>query len=153
MVSEMLVYNELINKMIHEKMMEFNKLPFYGIIPSADNKLRIRYSSKEDQKAAGDLRKKKRGRVAETYDLKDLIYFLWYSQTPVPIDVEINETLEDKISYLYQVGLITNDDPISNFDEARVNYYYYIKRRGISRSKLSEYLKQQLLKLNWVYQT
>jgi len=148
-VYENLVYTDIINKSKERVLDKYEQLPFYGIIAS-DKKFRIRNKMDEVSNPNGQTRK--RGRVAQTYDLSDLYKFIWELQIPLPEPQNDQLSLQEKYSYLYTKGLDTPGDPISNYTSERVNYYFSLIQFRFTKKKLAEAIMVSLREKGWLYE-
>lgn len=158
---ETLIYNEIINKMKSKTVSQFDILPFYGFISSDDNKFRIRFklmekSAKDNRK---DNRKVKRGRVASSYDLNILYYFMWYMYDKYgkldvnpAIVVPQNMTLDNVRQFLHLRGVELVGDPISMYSDKRLIYYYRILQIRYTKAGISKLLQKVLTEAGMIMQ-
>lgn len=147
---ETLIYSEIINKMNSQQIDIFEQLPFYGIIAKNDGKFRIR--NKIGESVAVNGRKRNRGRVASTYDIVDLSMFIWYLQIPLnPVQDENLVSLQDKQLFLYNKKVDRPSDPLYNFDENRINYYYRLYNKKLTRTAASKLIENELRSKGWLY--
>nr|QBK90214.1 MAG: uncharacterized protein LCPAC102_01270 [Pithovirus LCPAC102] len=154
LLNEHLVYTSIIDKIINSKLIELNKLPLYGIISSTGNDFRIRYMMKEQSGASK--RKRMRGRVVKTYDIKDLAFFMWIIQAPLPIENmsnALNIHKSYKVQYLHNLNYDINtlNDPINKYENDRIDYYYVLFNLNYMKLKMAELIKNRLIELGWIY--
>lgn len=140
---EMLAYNAIINKIINDKLMTFEQLPFYGILSSVDGAFRIRYTAMERDEADNDKRYKNRGRNADYFKVDQLAYFMYTVQVPLPSHPA---TYYEQVNYLSRYNL-----PLNDFTLDQIDYYYRVYTMGERREQMGERIKKRLMELGWIY--
>ena len=162
---ERVVYSKMAQEKIEEFKHPYEDAPIHGFYISGPTKafrLRVKFMEKQPRKKSVKKKKKdqrtiNKGRICESYAVKDLIQILRFLEIPPP-DTEDIETLNQK----QLINIITNsrgffDFPADEMEKETLQYYLswilYKASKGTKRKIMCSIIEDELLKRGFVYQT
>ncbi len=143
---EVLVYNEMIQRVLADLTANFEQYSIYGTLLQPDNKFRIRDKTTENTaEAERDARKKNRGKDCNTWKKPELIELLYKLNIPPPNPEPINVSRGEIIAYLQRKKAETTRVRIMEMSDDMLGFFYQWYISGHPKENfICPYLKQYM---------
>lgn len=138
------VYNNNVQRMISQIRAYYEQFPIYGIMIPPEKRFHIRDREGEDpDRARRDARTVNDGRVCRTWLKPELINILYrLNLTLNQGQPPSNMTRDDLINYLRAKSVGSVSEPLENFPDDKLAFFYVWYQSNFSRDDICEFIKR-----------